>query len=113
MIKTKIIKDYLKNPIKNYLTFDIKYTKKELEYLDNLNIKKTITFNYFGNIDNIDDNKLNDFIKNIGNNQNIEILSNIVKKIIIKICVKLILNNITYNIYLISLGFVLTNLHNL
>ena len=32
MIKTSIIKEYLKNPIKNYLTFDIKYTKKETEY---------------------------------------------------------------------------------
>jgi hypothetical protein len=85
MIKSSIIKEYLKNPKKNYLTFDIKYSKKESEYLDNLNINKKITFDHFGNIDDFDHQKLNDFIKNIGDNQNIEILSKIVKKILTKV----------------------------
>ena len=35
MMKTSIIKEYLKEFPKNYLTFDIKYTKKETDYLDN------------------------------------------------------------------------------
>jgi hypothetical protein len=84
MIKTTIIKEYLKNPKKNYLTFDIKYTKKESKYLDNLNINKSITFDHYGNIDNIDNVKLDNFLKNIGDNQDIDILINIVKKILIK-----------------------------
>jgi len=85
MIKTSIIKEYLKDPKKNYLNFDIKYTKKETEYLDNLNIDKTLTSDHFGNIDNFNNQKLNDFLKNIGDNQNIEILSKIVKKILTKV----------------------------
>ena len=85
MILTSIIKKYLNNPKKNYLTFDIKYTKKESNYLDNLNINKTITFDHYGNINNIDNQKLNDFLNNIGDNKNIEILSKIVHKILTKI----------------------------
>ena len=85
MIKTSVIKEYLKNPKKNYLTFNIKYTKKELDYLNKLNINKTIAFDHYGNIDNFDDHKLNEFLKNIGDNQNTEIISKIVKKILTKV----------------------------
>jgi len=85
MIKTSMIKKYLKDPKKNYLTFDIKYTKKELDYLDNLNITKKITFNYTGNIDNFDNDKLNNFLNDIGDNENIDILNKIIHKILVKI----------------------------
>lgn len=81
MIKTSIIKKYLKEFPKNYLTFDIKYTKKESEYLDNFNITKWSTFNHYGNIDKLDDNKLDEFLTNIGNNQNINILNKIIHKL--------------------------------
>ena len=81
MIKTSIIKKYLKELPKNYLTFDIKYTKKELNYLNNFNITKESVFDYYGNIDNLDDKKLNDFISDIGNNQNINILNKIIHKL--------------------------------
>lgn len=86
MIKTSTIKKYLKNPTKkNYLTFEIKYTKKESDYLDNLNINNPVTFDHYGNIDQLDHQKLNDFLKSIGDNQNIEILDKIVHKILTKI----------------------------
>jgi len=81
MIKTAIIKKYLKELPKNYLTFDIKYTKKELDYLDNFNIIKESTFDHYGNIDNLDDTKLNDFLTKIGTNENISILNKIIHKL--------------------------------
>ena len=59
MIKSSIIKEYLKNPSKkNHLTFDIKYTKKESDYLDNLNINNSVTFDHYGNIDQIRSSKI-------------------------------------------------------
>jgi len=85
MIKTSIIKEYLKDPKKNYITFNIKYTNKELEYLDNFNITKAKSFDHYGNIDDFDDKKLDEFLTNIGNNQNINIISNIIHKLLDKI----------------------------
>lgn len=80
-----MIKKYLKDPKKNYLTFGIKYTKKELDYLDNFNITKWVNFRHSGNIDNFDNVKLNNFLNDIGNNQNIEIMNKIIHKIFKKI----------------------------
>jgi hypothetical protein len=85
MIKTSMIKEYLKDPKQNYLTFNIKYSKKELDYLDNLNIIKKTTFNFTGNIDDFNNNKLNKFLNSIGDNQNINILNNIIYKLLKKI----------------------------
>jgi hypothetical protein len=85
MIKTTMIKKYLKYPKQNYLTFDIKYTKKESEYLDNFNITNRSNFIFNGNIDNLDNVKLNNFLNDIGNNQNIEIINKIIHKIFNKI----------------------------
>ena len=80
-----MIKKYLKDPKKNYLTFGIKYTKKESDYLDNFNITNGANFDHYGNIDNLDDNKLNNFLNDIGNNQNIDIINKIIHKIVKKI----------------------------
>jgi len=85
MIKKSIIKEYLKEFPKNYLTFDIKYTKKESDYLNNFNIKNISTFDHYGNIDKLDDKKLDDFLNNIGDNQNINILNKIIHKLTDKI----------------------------
>jgi hypothetical protein len=85
MIKKSIIKEYLKEFPKNYLTFDIKYTKKESNYLDNFNIKNSSTFDHYGNIDQLDDKKLNDFLNKIGDNENINILNNIIHKLTDKV----------------------------
>lgn len=84
-MKTSIIKEYLKEFPKYYLTFDIKYTKKETDYLDNFNITKWSSFDHYGHVDNLDDNKLDDFLTNIGNNQNINILNKIIHKLADKI----------------------------
>jgi hypothetical protein len=85
MIKTTLIKKYLKEIPKNYLIFDIKYTQKELDYLQNLIITKQSTFDHFGNIDLLNDNELNDFIIKISNEENINIFNNIIHKIANKI----------------------------
>ena len=85
MIKTSIIKKYLKELPKNYLTFNIKYSKKELDYLDNFNITKESTYDHYGNIDILDEKKLIEFLTNIGNNDNLNIISNIILKIANKI----------------------------
>jgi len=85
MIETPMIKKYLKDPKQNYLTFDIKYTKKESDFLDNLNITKEKYFNHTGNINDLNDEKLNNFLNGIGNNQNIEIMNKIIHKILVKI----------------------------
>ena len=82
MIKKSIIKEYLKKVPKNYLTFDIKYTKKESDYLNNFDIINNSTFDHYGNIDQLDDIKLYDFLNNIGNNQNINIINKIIHKLI-------------------------------
>jgi hypothetical protein len=85
MIKKSIIKEYLKKLPKNYLTFDIKYTKKESDYLNNFNIKNNSTFDHYGNIDQLDNIKLNDFLNKIGDNQNINIINKIIHKLTNKI----------------------------
>ena len=85
MMKTSIIKEYLKELSKDYLTFDIKYTKKETDYLDNFNIMINSNFSHYGHVDNLDDNKLNDFLTNLGNNQNINILNKIIHKLVDKV----------------------------
>ena len=85
MIKKSIIKEYLKEFPKNYLTFDIKYTKKESDYLNNFDIKNNSEFNHYGNNDQLDDTKLNDFLNKIGDNQNINIVNKIIHKLTDKI----------------------------
>lgn len=90
MIKLIPIKKYLKELKTNYFICDIKYTKKELAYLDNLKILKAKTFNYYGNINNLDDAKLNEFIKNITDCKedcrDTIIFNNIIHKLSNKVC---------------------------
>ena len=85
MIKTSIIKEYLKEFPKNYLTFDIKYTKKESDYLDNFNIINSSSFDHYGHFDKLNDKKLNDFLTKIGNNENVDIINKIIHKLFTKI----------------------------
>ena len=87
MIDTLSIKKYLKNPLQNFKLVSIRYTKKELDLINKLDIDKYSTFNYYGNKTNIDNNKLNIFLNNIGSNDNIDIniLYNLIYKIISKI----------------------------
>lgn len=90
MIKLNPIKEYLKTLKTNYFICDIKYTKKESTCLDNLKIVKAKTFNYYGNIENLDDKKLNEFIKNFTlckeDSAEVIIFNNIVHKLSNKIC---------------------------
>jgi hypothetical protein len=85
MINISNIKKYLKNPLNNHLLFDIAYTKKELKYIDNFIISNRSSFNFYGDKDNFSDDKLNTFLTNIGPNDDISILNNIINKLINKI----------------------------
>jgi asparagine N-glycosylation enzyme membrane subunit Stt3 len=82
MLKTSIIKNYLKELPINYLICDIKFSKKEIDYLENFNIIKNNYFDHFGNIDELTDLKLTDFINGAGNNDNINIFINIIHKLV-------------------------------
>ena len=53
MIKITQIKQYLKDLPDDHLTFNIKYTQKELDYLNNLKILKSSSFSHFGSIEDI------------------------------------------------------------
>jgi len=81
MIKIREIKKYLKELPKTFYSFDIKYTQKELDYLNNFIILKDSEFSYHGDISNLN-NKLNDFIKEINNNKPSNIFSNIIYKLL-------------------------------
>lgn len=65
--------------------FKIKYLKKEIECLNNFNINKSTNFRFFGNIKNL--TNLNKFLLSIGTNdiKDVNILENIIFKIINKI----------------------------
>ena len=66
MIDIIQIKKYLDNPIKNFLSIDIRYTKKEQHLLKYLDINKNSAFEYYGNIYEIDKNKFHMVLNNIG-----------------------------------------------
>lgn len=70
------------NPI---TIFNIKYTKEELECINNFNINSQNNFKYVG--DTIKKSDLKKFFKNIGDNQNtsIDVMINIILKLINKI----------------------------
>ena len=88
MIKITQIKQYLKELPDDHFTFNIKYTQKELDYLNNLKILNSSSFRYFGSIDVIEDinyKDLDEFIKKITDTSNISILHNIITKLVNKI----------------------------
>jgi len=86
MINKSIIKKYLRELPTNYLNVNIKFSQKEINYFENFNIKKDNNFEHFGNIDDLDDFKLNEYINDIGNNENINIFNNVVHKLLNTIC---------------------------
>ena len=86
MINKSIIKKYVRELPTNCLTFNIKFSQKEINYFETFNIKKDHNFEHFGNIDDLDDFKLNEYINDIGNNENINIFNNVVHKLLNTIC---------------------------
>ena len=72
------IKDYLDSK-NSYEIFDINYTKKERDCINNFIINKYGNYMSYNTIDN-----LGNFIKNIGDNnsEQVEIMTNIIKKIL-------------------------------
>jgi len=82
MINIKHIKKYLKNISTNYLIFNIKYTQKELECINNLKVLNHGNFNHFGKIDTINNDGLNNFLSQVSNSSNINILNNIINKLL-------------------------------
>jgi hypothetical protein len=87
MINITSIKKYINDPIQNHQLVPIRYTKKEQNLIDNLNINKDIMFNYYGNKYDIDNKKLNTFIDNLGSNNdiNLDVLYNLIMKLLNKI----------------------------
>ena len=53
--------------------------------MNNFNITNNSSFDHYGNVDNLDDTKLNDFLTKLGNNYNINILNNIIHKLADKV----------------------------
>ena len=87
MINTTPIKKYLNDPIKNFLIVPIRYTKKEIDLIENLTISNSMMFDFYGNKTNIDNQKLNTFLANLGPNKDIDlnILYNLIHKLLNKI----------------------------
>ena len=87
MINITPIKKYLNNPIQNYKLVPIKYTKKEQNIIECLDINKYSLFNHYGNKSDIDNKKLNTFLDNLGSNkdQNLQILYKLIIKLLDKI----------------------------
>ncbi len=77
-LDTNKIKDYLDSK-NSYEIFDINYTKKEKECIDNFIINKYGNYTSYNTINN-----LGNFIKNIGDNnsEQVETMTNIIKKIL-------------------------------
>lgn len=82
MINITQIKKYLKNISTNYLIFNIKYTQKELEYINNLKVLNYGNFDHFGKIDTINNDDINNFLSQVSNSSNFSILNNIIKKLL-------------------------------
>jgi hypothetical protein len=87
MINTTPIKKYLNDPIQNYQLVPIKYTKEEQYLIENLDINRFMSFDHYGNKSNIDNQKLNTFLNDIGSNKDIDlkILHNLIMKLLAKI----------------------------
>jgi hypothetical protein len=85
MIKIKHIQKYIKNIPNNYFIFNIKYTQSELDYLNNLKVVNDATFNYFGKIDTLNDIDFNNFLTRVINSLDINILNNIINKLVYNI----------------------------
>lgn len=87
MLTIQNIKKYLKNVSKNHQTYEIKYSKKEQESINNFNITKNTEYIYYGNYKEIKKNELKKVLSTGGNNNIEDII--IIEKIIYKLMDKL------------------------
>lgn len=86
MISTTKMRNYLKSDKKDFKMFPIKFTTSESNAINNLSIKESNYFDYYGNLESLD---FNDFFSKVGENnlKNIKIIEKIIKKITNKVLV--------------------------
>ena len=86
MISLTKMRKYLKSNKRDFKFFPIKFTASESNSINNLSIKKSDNFDYYGNLESLD---FNDFFSKVGENnlKNIKIIEKIIKKITNKVLV--------------------------
>ena len=85
-LESNEIKKYLKSNKFDFKLFKMYYTPTEILNIDNFNLNKENSEDYFGNLENF--NTLNTFLTNIGNNTNQQV--NKIEKLIIRIIKKVL-----------------------
>lgn len=86
MISSTKMRKYLKSNKRDYKMFPIKFTASESNAINNLSIKESNYFDYYGNLESLD---FKDFFSKVGENnlKNIKIIEKIIKKITNKVLV--------------------------
>jgi hypothetical protein len=86
MISSTKMRKYLKSDKRDFKFFPIKFTTSESNSINNLSIKKSDNFDYYGNLESLD---FKDFFSKVGENnlKNIKIIEKIIKKITNKVLV--------------------------
>lgn len=88
MDKYEHISDYLANPEKSFMKFEIDLSDKLKKSLKDINIENENTFNYYGYVDKLDSEKVNNFFVNIGQNdeERLIIIEKFIAKLTKKVC---------------------------
>lgn len=86
MISSTKMRKYLKSNKRDYKMFPIKFTASESNAINNLSIKESNYFDYYGNLESLD---FKDFFSKVGENnlKNIKIIEKIIKKITNKVLI--------------------------
>lgn len=84
MISSTKMREYLKSNKRDFKIFPIKFTPSESNSINNLSIKESDYFEYYGNLNSLD---VKNFFSKVGENnlKNIKIIENIIKKITSKV----------------------------
>jgi hypothetical protein len=87
IINNKSIKKFVVAPQKSYIKFNLNYSDIEKKSIDNIKINKSDIFNHYGLFNNISLDEIENFIKEIGNNDvnDCKIISNLLKNLCLEI----------------------------
>jgi hypothetical protein len=88
ILDLQILRKYIKSKNYYFKLFDINYTKKEENTIENFNIEKQSTFTHFGNFTELLDKNLNTFLLEVGKNSKSDV--SILEKSIIKLVKKVL-----------------------